>query len=83
MAALPPFDPFSSVFSGSREDVCLKVCLVWLQMETQENMQACQAKLDLQLEVCRRQIEADKQVKLRWLSCTAKPCAGPRGFPAV
>ncbi|KAL0170822.1 hypothetical protein M9458_035418, partial [Cirrhinus mrigala] len=53
-AALPPFEPFSPVSSGSREDTRLR-------METQEKMQARQAELDLQLEVRRLEIEADKE----------------------
>ncbi|KAI2644884.1 Tethering factor for nuclear proteasome STS1 [Labeo rohita] len=55
-------------------------------------MQACQAELDLQLEVRRLEIEADKEVQLRWFELEAakvaassavqpSPASAPQGSP--
>ncbi|KAL0170785.1 hypothetical protein M9458_035381, partial [Cirrhinus mrigala] len=66
-AVLPPFDPFSPLSFGSKEEGRLKVRLARLQFEAQERAQARQAEMDLRLEIRRLEIEAEKEVKLRQL----------------
>ncbi|KAI2644542.1 Pre-mRNA-processing ATP-dependent RNA helicase PRP5 [Labeo rohita] len=65
-AVLPPFDPFSPLSFGSKEEGRLKVRLARLQFEAQERAQARQAEMDLRLEIRRLEIE-EKEVKLRQL----------------
>lgn len=64
-ASLLPFDPFFHVSTDSREAARLRVRLAHLQNEAQEKAQACQAELELRLEICTLETESDRQVKLR------------------
>ncbi len=74
-AGLPPFEPFSPSSVDSREGTRLKVRLARLHYEVQERAQVHQAELNLQLEIRKLEIEAEKQVKLRQLELDASKIA--------
>ncbi len=74
-AGLPPFEPFSPSSVDSREGMRLKVRLARLHYEAQERAQVHQAELNLQLEIRKLEIEAEKQVKLKQLELDASKIA--------
>ncbi len=74
-AGLPPFEPFSPSSVDSREGTRLKIRLARLHYEAQERAQVHQAELNLQLEIRKLEIEAEKQVKLRQLELDASQIA--------
>ncbi len=76
-AGLPPFEPYSPSSVDSWEGIRLKVRLACLHYEAQDRVQPHQAGLNLQLEVRKLEIEAEKQVKLRQLELgTSKIATG-------
>jgi hypothetical protein len=78
---LSPFDPFSPVSSGSKEDTKLKVRLARLQMEAQDKAQTREAELDLRLKIRTLEIESEKQVKMRQLELEAMKIVGGTAVP--
>ncbi len=74
-AGLPPFEPFSPSSVDSREGTRLKVRLARWHYEAHERAQVHQAELNLQLEIRKLEIEAEKQVKLRQLELDASQIA--------
>lgn len=66
---LPPFEPFSPLSVGSRDDARLKVRLARLHYDSQEHTR--RAELDLRLQIRKLEIEAETQVRLRQLELDA------------
>lgn len=78
-ATLPRFEPFSPELHVSSGDARLKVRLARLQLEAQEKEMVRKADYDLQLQVRRLEIAAEKEVKLRQLDIEAmRIAAGPQ-----
>ncbi len=68
-AALPPLEHFSPAESGG--DACLTLRFARLQSEKRERLAESHAERELRLEICRQEIEADTQIKLRELELIA------------
>lgn len=64
---LPPFEPLSPPTPSSGESVHVKIRLARIRMEAEDRAQARRADFDLQLEIRRLEIQAEKEVNLRRL----------------
>ncbi|KAL0160931.1 hypothetical protein M9458_044656, partial [Cirrhinus mrigala] len=76
---LPPFEPFSPLSVGSRDDARLKVRMARLYYDSQEHTR--RAELDLRLQIRKLEIEADTQVRLRQLELDASKKAAEANQP--
>lgn len=77
-ATLPRFEPFSPESRGSSRDIRLKVRL---KLEAQEKERVLKADYDLQLQVRRLEIEAERDIKLRELDIKALRISSGQTLP--